>query len=112
MRTKTLWIKDEYLNQILNGSKTIEVRVGYPNLSSLEAGDRLLLNDRYLYRIRRIGHYPDFESLLSHEDPAEIAPELKRTALLEVLQELYPPAKEVLGVLAFEIEPLRGSDSR
>jgi ASC-1-like (ASCH) protein len=29
-RTKTLWIKDEYLNQILEGRKTIEIRVAYP----------------------------------------------------------------------------------
>jgi ASC-1-like (ASCH) protein len=29
MRIKTLWIKDEYLEQILEGRKTVEVRVGY-----------------------------------------------------------------------------------
>ena len=32
MRTKTLWIKDEYLQLILAGRKTIEVRVGYSNI--------------------------------------------------------------------------------
>jgi ASC-1-like (ASCH) protein len=52
MRTKTLWIKDEYLQMILAGRKTIEVRVG-----RLQAGDRLLLNGRHAYLIGRIGRY-------------------------------------------------------
>ena len=33
MRTKTLWIKDEYLRLILTGLKTVEVRVGYSNIN-------------------------------------------------------------------------------
>lgn len=43
MRTKTLWIKDGYLQFILAGRKTVEVRVGYSNIARLQAGDRLML---------------------------------------------------------------------
>jgi ASC-1-like (ASCH) protein len=54
VRTKTLWIRDEYLGQVLDGRKSVEVRVGYSNIVRLQPGDRLLLNDRYPYLICRI----------------------------------------------------------
>ena len=51
-RTKLLWVRDEYLQHILEGRKTVEVRVAYRNLARLEPGDVLLLNQRHPYRIR------------------------------------------------------------
>ena len=110
MRTKTLWIREAYLAAILQGRKTIEVRVAYPNIARLQVGDRLQLaeashpNDRHPYAIRRIGHYASFEDLLAHEDAAAIAPDLSRDDLLSALRALYPPDKEALGVVALEIE--------
>lgn len=106
MRTKTLWIRDEYLEWILDGRKMIEVRVGYRNISRLEVGDRLLLNDRYPFAIRRIARYADFERLLAHEPPAAIAPDVASEELLSQLRAIYPPEKEALGVVALEIEPV------
>ena len=103
MRTKALWIKDEYLQMILAGRKTIEVRVGYSNITRLQAGDRLLLNGRHPYIIRRIGRYASFEELLSREDPASIAPGMTAPVLLNALRATYPADKEALGVIAFEI---------
>jgi ASC-1-like (ASCH) protein len=105
---KTLWIRDEYLRQILSGLKTVEVRVAYPNIARLESGDILLLNDQHPYRIRRIETYPGFEALLASEDPAAIAPGLASAQLLRALREVYPPKREALGAVALEIEPLPG----
>lgn len=105
MRTKTLWIKDEYLQLILAGRKTVEVRVGYSNIVRLQVGDRLLLNEQHPFVIRRIGRYASFEELLTHEDPASIAPDIPPAQLLKRLREIYPPEKEALGIVALEIEP-------
>jgi ASC-1-like (ASCH) protein len=58
---KTLWVREPYLNEILAGRKTVEVRVGYENIRRLQPGDQLKLNDRYLATLRRIGRYADFE---------------------------------------------------
>ena len=102
---KTLWIRQPYLDHILAGRKTIEVRVGYPNIRRLRPGDQLLLNDQHLFSIRRIGRYKSFEELLAAEDPARIAPDLSPKELLEALREIYQPEKEALGVVALEIEP-------
>ena len=106
MRTKTLWIRDEYLDWILHGVKTVEVRVGYSNIARLEAGDRLMLNDKYPYVIRRIGRYASFAEMLTNEEPARIAPDLTPDELLAALHALYPAEKEALGVIALEISPL------
>lgn len=105
MRTKTLWIRAEYLDQILSGHKTVEVRVAYANIARLQPGDRLLLNEQHPFVVRRVGRYADFSELLAHEDPASIAPGLSREALLSALRQLYPPDKEALGAIALEIEP-------
>ena len=105
MRTKELWIKDDYLQMILAGRKTIEVRVGYSNIIRLQAGDRLLLNGQHPYIIRRIGRYASFEELLRCEDPASIAPGMTAAELLNALRAIYPADKEALGVVALEIQP-------
>lgn len=104
-KIKTLWIKEEYLRQILAGQKTIEMRVGYNNIRKLKVGDILLLNDQYPYIIRRIGSYASFEDLLLHEDLSRIAPEIPPEQLLPVMCSLYSHDKEALGVFTFEISP-------
>jgi dihydroflavonol-4-reductase len=81
-RTKVLWIKEEYLQHILSGRKTVEVRVAYPNIARLQPGDILLLNERHRYRITAIRQYPDFAALVAAEDPAAIAPDLLDRAAL------------------------------
>ena len=105
MRTKTLWIKDRYLQLILAGRKTIEIRVGYSNIRRLQVGDRLLLNNLHPFVIQRIGHYACFKELLAHENTSSIAPGLPPGELLEKLRTIYPPDKEALGVVALEIAP-------
>jgi ASC-1-like (ASCH) protein len=104
MRTKTLWIKDDYLQQVRAGRKTVEVRVAYSNIARLQVGDRLLLNDRYPYRIRRVAHYRNFEELLANEDPAAIAPDMDPARLLAAIRDIYPSEKEALGAVALELE--------
>ena len=104
MRTKTLWMKDMYLEQILAGQKTIEVRVAYSNIVRLEVGDRLLLNDVHPYMIRRVARYRSFEALLADEEAEAIAPGVPADALLVRMRELYSAEKESLGIIALEIE--------
>ncbi|UCC52386.1 MAG: hypothetical protein JSV68_00175 [Anaerolineaceae bacterium] len=105
MRTKTLWIKETYLQQILDGRKTVEVRVAYGNIRRLQVGDRLLLNEKHPYIVRRIGRYPDFATMLEQENPTAIAPDTPPDQLLGQIRAIYPAEKEHLGIIALEIEP-------
>jgi HAD superfamily hydrolase (TIGR01662 family) len=106
-RVKTLWVREPYLNQILAGRKTVEVRVGYANVRRLQPGDRLKLNDQHLAVVRRVGCYADFEELLAHEDPVAIAPDLPSSMLLSAIRDIYPPEKETLGAVALELRLCR-----
>jgi ASC-1-like (ASCH) protein len=104
-RTKILWIKEDYLGQILSGRKTVEVRVAYPNIARLQPGDALLLNSTHLYRLVAVRRYASFDQLVTAEEISTIAPDLpNRAALLAACRPLYPPEKESLGVVALEIE--------
>ena len=111
-RTKVLWIRDEHLEQILGGRKTVEVRVAYPNIARLETGDTLLLNERHPYTIATVRCYPTFEALAAAENPASIAPDLSHPDdLVRACRALYSPEKEALGVVALEIIPAKGASS-
>jgi len=101
---RILWVKEQYLQQIVAGDKTIEVRVAYPNITRLRAGDVLRLNDRHVATIRRAARYPSFDALLQSEDVASIAPRLNRQQLLDALRAIYPAEKEALGVVALELK--------
>ena len=105
---RKLWIKEQYLQQILRGEKTVEVRVGYPNILRLKAGDVIRLNDRHPATIRRMARYDSFDELLEAEDPRTIAPRLSAEELLSTLRSIYPPQKEALGVIALELDSMAG----
>lgn len=102
-RTKVLWIRQPFLDQILSGRKTVEVRVGYPNILRLKPGDRLKLNDQHLATLQHIRVYGGFEELLAREDPLAVAPDMPSGDLLPALRRLYPPDKEALGAVALEL---------
>ena len=108
-RAKSLWIKPEYLALILEGRKTVEVRVAYSNIARLCPGDLLRLNDAHGYEIVRVGRYATFDDLLAHENAAAMAPGLAPDALLAAPRALYPPEKEALGVVALAIRPAPAS---
>jgi ASC-1-like (ASCH) protein len=103
MTSKTLWVKDEYLKLILEGRKTVEVRVGYRNIARLQVGDQLLLNAQHPFVIRRIGRYASFQDLIAQENPAAIAPDLSAEELEKAFRAIYPPDKQALGIVALEI---------
>jgi ASC-1-like (ASCH) protein len=104
MRTYSLNIRPEYLTMILDGRKTIEVRVAYPRFAEVTSGDTLRFNGRHEYSIAKVARHSNFDALLEAEDAERIYPS-DPGKLLEVLREIYPPEKEALGVLAIHVRP-------
>jgi ASC-1-like (ASCH) protein len=107
-RVRTMSIYPHNLDKIADGSKTIEVRVAYPNNRSLAADQllRFLSGDREcLTRIVRVTEYRSFDDMLDHEDPLAIGytVDMTREDMLTRLHTIYPAEKEVLGVLAIEV---------
>ncbi|MDI6412279.1 MULTISPECIES: ASCH domain-containing protein [Streptomyces] len=106
----TLHLRKPYFDLIANGSKTIEVRVGYPKIRRMAAGDRLLLHsgdDTLATRITALTEYASFEDMLDAEDNTAIGePGMDREQLLAACRDIYPPTKEALGVFAIHLTRL------
>lgn len=106
--THGLTIRRPYFDLIAEGGKTIEVRVGYPKIRRMAAGDLLRFTSgeaTLLTRVTRVVEYRSFEDMLDAENPAAIGAESPtRGELLGVIRESYPPEKEALGVFAIHLE--------
>jgi len=103
-KPKTLWIKRQFLEEILDGRKTVEVRVGYRNIQELKPGMKLLLNEKHEIGIKDVRRYPTFSEMLEHEEAERIVSGMPKDEILRVLRNLYPPFKEKLGVFVIELE--------
>lgn len=98
-----------YFDLVASGRKTIEVRVQYPKLRDLAAGDHIRFacgDDEVLTLVKRITRYASFEELLDGESPERVNPDSPREQQLAAIRRIYGPEKEALGVLAIEIELL------
>jgi ASC-1-like (ASCH) protein len=106
---RELNIRLPYLELIAAGTKTIEVRVGYPRMRAIQAGQELTFvsgDRRVPTLVKRVTEYPSFDAMLKHENPRSIGGDLGENPgeLLAVIRSIYPPEKERLGVLAIEVE--------
>lgn len=106
-------IKKPYYDAIMSGRKTLEVRVGYGSIKRLRIGELLQLETSHesgAVQIRSIRTYDNFAKMLAAEDWRQIVPQAKdRAEALQLLQKIYPPRKEKLGVYAIEITKVESS---
>jgi len=79
---KTLWIKRKFLKEILDGRKTVEVRVGYRNIQELKPGMKLLLNEKHEIGIKDVRRYPTFSEMLEHEEAERIVSGMPKDEIL------------------------------
>ena len=112
-RVRELNLYRRYFDLVAAGVKTVEVRVKYPHLADLAAGDivrfRVKGTDETCdVRVKRVTEYPDFEALLDGEGSAKVNPNAGRDQQLADIRAIYPPEKEALGALAIEIERVAG----
>lgn len=104
-----------YFDLVAAGRKTIEVRVRYPHLADMAAGDMIRFRVKGTeetcdVRVLRVTEYADFEALLDGEGPANVNPSASREQQLANIRGIYPPEKEALGALAIEIRLIGAHD--
>jgi ASC-1-like (ASCH) protein len=95
-------IRPEYLELLLHGTKTIEVRVAYPRFAQLDAGDTLIFNGQHRFDVIKVDRFASFDDMLRDVDGRQIYPTDPK-ALPILLRQIYPPEKEALGVLAIHV---------
>ena len=89
-------IKREYYNLINNGIKTLEVRVGYPDIKRVKKGDTITFKDysNIKFEVVRVTRYKDFPDMLDTEDSSKAIPGVTKYKALEMYHEIYPEEKE------------------
>lgn len=107
----SLSIRKPYFDLIASGAKTIEVRVGYPKIRRITAGDMLRItcaDQAMTTRVTAVKEYNSFTAMLDAEDPAVIGgPGMTRDQLLTAIRDIYPPDREALGVFALHLARTR-----
>ena len=105
---RVMRIYKQYFDLIKNGSKTIEVRVAYPGMRSIAVGTLIAFNDDpdCTCRVKRVALYKSFDEVMATEDPTKIHPTLSADNQLADIKRIFPPEKEKLGVIIFELEKI------
>ena len=102
-------LKKEFFRQITSGRKTLEVRVAHRNFRSIQVGEAIRFvsgKDEQIVSVQAVRHYASHLDMIEAEDHTKIAPHITCSdELLAVLQEMYPPEKEQLGVMVLQIRP-------
>ena len=99
-------IKRKYYNLIKNGLKTLEVRVGYPDIKIVKNGDTITFDNysNIKFEIIRVTRYENFSDMLDNEDFSKAIPGVTKYNALKIYQKFYPKEKEALGVYVFELQ--------
>ncbi|MEV6946152.1 ASCH domain-containing protein [Streptomyces sp. NPDC051172] len=110
-RVHELNLYRQYFDLVAAGTKTIEVRVKYPHLAGLAAGDIIRFrikgtDETCEVKVKRVAEYPNFEALLDGEGPSNVNPTATRDQQLTNIRTIYGPEKEILGALAIEMKRL------
>lgn len=109
---RNMRVKDVYFNHIMNGRKTLEVRVGYDSLKTIRVGENIKLMTQSregVIHIKDVRRYATFAAMLEIEPHEKIVPDASKPEALQLLQNIYPPNKEKLGVLVLELEVVQKS---
>ena len=75
-----------------------------PNTSNFAT---VILPEKSKALSRFVFGYKTFDELLANERSERIVPGMAKDDLLALLREIYPPAKESLGVVVLEVAPKR-----
>ena len=106
MTKKHIWrIKRIYFDQLKSGKKTLEIRVGYPQIKKAQKGD-IITFENYGFNefdIKDVRIYQTIAEMLDTEGVEKVLPGLTRGAALHTLQKIYPKDREKLGVYVLEL---------
>ena len=106
MTKKHIWrIKRIYFDQLKSGKKTLEIRVGYPQIKKAQKGD-IITFENYGFNefdVKDVRIYQTIAEMLDTEGVEKVLPGLTHGAALHTLQRIYPKDREKLGVYVLEL---------
>lgn len=106
MTKKHIWrIKRIYFDQLKSGKKTLEIRVGYPQIKKAQKGD-IITFENYGFNeidVKDVRIYQTIAEMLDAEGVEKVLPGMTYGAALHTLQKIYPKDREKLGVYVLEL---------
>ena len=106
MAKHILRIKKIYFEELFSGRKSLEVRVGYPDIIRIKPGD-VITFENYgpnLFDVVRVSIYKNFQQMLEREDVKKVLPGMSFGAALSIYRKIYRKEREALGVYVFELK--------
>lgn len=106
MKKHTWRVKKEYFRQLKAGEKSLEIRVGYPQIKRVRQGD-IITFENYgpnEFSVERVAVYGSFEKMLEVEGVDRVLPGMTFREALRTLRRIYPKDRELLGVYVFELK--------
>ncbi|MGH3766444.1 MAG: ASCH domain-containing protein [Pseudonocardiaceae bacterium] len=107
IRAHEMGIYKRYFDLIATGRKTTEIRVNDSSRRKIKEGSLIRFRcqgDQVLTRVTRVARYNTFDEMFDHEEVAAVNPRATRDEQLANIRQIYPPEREVLGVVAIGIE--------
>lgn len=106
---RTMRVKRRFFDFIRSGRKPLEVRVGYESMKRIKKGERIQMvthDESFVVQVVDKREYQTFVEMLQKERYDHIAPDCSSSdEVLRVLQGIYSPDKEHLGVIVLQFKP-------
>lgn len=99
-------VKQWLLEEIRSGKKDLEVRVGYDNIKTIQAGEKIRFmsaSEEHVVTVKDVRIYKTFEDMLTLESHDRVVPGKSHEEARQLLHRLYPANKERLGVYVLEL---------
>lgn len=106
MSFKFMRVKQDFLDMIRSGRKTLEVRTAYGIVNSIQTGDLVKLasrNDEIIVRIVDVRRYSSIAAMIEKEDAGRIAPGSSAEGVVRLLRRFYPPKFEKDGIIVLDM---------
>jgi ASC-1-like (ASCH) protein len=100
VRAREMNLYRPYFDMVAAGRKTIEIRVEYPNLRNLQAGDHIRFicgRDDARTQVKRVARYTSFEEMLDAEGADGSTPTAPVTSSLPTSAASTDPRKKHLA---------------
>jgi ASC-1-like (ASCH) protein len=105
---KEISVRQEFLKMIKYGRKTMEVRIAYPDLDGISAGDHIRFRssrDEVIVRVKAVRRRRSISEIIEKENISKIAPQVPQIHLRQLARQLFSESHiEKHGLLAIEFE--------
>ena len=107
---KEIYLKQEFLEMIKSGIKTLELRVAFPHFRNVSNGDQIIFrssNDEVKVKVTDIRNYKSLADVMKSEDISKLAPGVPQGQIRHLAKRIFQEKDiEQYGLLLFEFEKI------